>query len=200
MSGWTAPGEGLLVVGVGASRGVPVSEVVGLVEETLRTAGLATAAVAEVATVVAKAGEPGVLALAEWLGVPLVTHPADRLARVPVPHPSAAPLGAVGTPSVAEAAALASGGVLLVPKRVSRPEGRPAGATCAVVRRVSITEVHGRDKEGPGSKSGLDVTGDGPAGEQGGGLMAHREDPRTGRAGDSLPPQPGPGASAWSPE
>ncbi|MEU8755529.1 precorrin-3B C(17)-methyltransferase [Streptomyces chartreusis] len=125
-----------LVVGVGASRGAPADEVLGLVESALRDAGLSPASVAELATVDAKADEPGILVAAERLGVPLVTRSADELAVVEVPNPSDAPLAAVGTPSVAEAAALVGGGELLVPKRKSeRADGRPAMATCAVVRR-----------------------------------------------------------------
>ncbi|GHA12263.1 precorrin-3B C(17)-methyltransferase [Streptomyces echinoruber] len=118
-----------LVVGVGASRGVSEDEVLALVEGALREAGLSARSVAELATVDAKAGEPGIVAAAERLGVPLVTYAAEELARVAVPNPSDAPLAAVGTPSVAEAAALRRGGELLVPKRKS------AMATCAVVRR-----------------------------------------------------------------
>ncbi|MFF0380973.1 precorrin-3B C(17)-methyltransferase [Streptomyces sp. NPDC004286] len=122
-----------LVVGVGASKGAPVEEVLGLIEEALREAGLSVRSVAELATVDAKSEEPGIVAAAERLGVPLATYPADELASVPVPNPSDAPLAAVGTPSVAEAAALRRGGELLVPKRKSAAS--PAMATCAVVRR-----------------------------------------------------------------
>ncbi len=135
-----APAEGeavlrppSLAVGVGASRGAPVEEVLGVVEDALREAGLSAASVAELATVEAKAGEPGIVGAAERLGVPLVTYPAEVLAGVEVPNPSDAPLAAVGTPSVAEAAALVRGGELLVPKRKSAAV--PATATCAVVRR-----------------------------------------------------------------
>ncbi|MFC8102159.1 precorrin-3B C(17)-methyltransferase [Streptomyces sp. NPDC057363] len=122
-----------LVVGVGASKGAPVDEVLGLVEAALRDAGLSAASVAELATVDAKAQEPGIVGAAERLGVPLVTYSAGELAGVEVPNPSDAPLAAVGTPSVAEAAALVRGGELLVPKRKSAAS--PAMATCAVVRR-----------------------------------------------------------------
>ncbi|MCX5139413.1 precorrin-3B C(17)-methyltransferase [Streptomyces sp. NBC_00338] len=125
-----------LAVGVGASKDAPADEVLGLVREALEDAGLSPLSVAELVTVDAKAGEPGIVAAAAGLGVPLRTYPADELARIEVPHPSEAPLAAVGTPSVAEAAALAGGGELLVPKRKSRPEGRAAMATCAVVRRA----------------------------------------------------------------
>jgi cobalt-precorrin 5A hydrolase/precorrin-3B C17-methyltransferase len=125
-----------LVVGVGASKGAPVEEVLELVQDALREAGLSVRSLAELATVDAKAEEPGIVTAAERLGVPLVTHSAEELAAMEVPNPSAAPLAAVGTPSVAEAAALAGGGELLVPKRKSaRADGHAAMATCAVVRR-----------------------------------------------------------------
>ncbi|MFI5469425.1 precorrin-3B C(17)-methyltransferase [Streptomyces cacaoi] len=125
-----------LVVGVGASRGAPVDEVLDLVEGVLREAGLSVRSLAELATVDAKADEPGIVEAARRLGVPVVTYSAEELAGVEVPNPSDAPLAAVGTPSVAEAAALIGGGELLVPKRKSeRADGRPAMATCAVVRR-----------------------------------------------------------------
>ncbi|MFE4702292.1 precorrin-3B C(17)-methyltransferase [Streptomyces sp. NPDC056738] len=125
-----------LVVGVGASRGAPVEEVLDLVRDALREAGLSARSVAGLATVDAKSEEPGIVGAAERLGVPVVTYTAEELAAVAVPNPSDAPLAAVGTPSVAEAAALLGGGELLVPKRKSvRADGRPAMATCAVVRR-----------------------------------------------------------------
>nr|WP_202121904.1 precorrin-3B C(17)-methyltransferase [Streptomyces sp. BA2] len=135
------PGEvalrpGSLTVGVGASKGAPTEEVLGLIEDTLRDAGLSAASVAALATVDAKAEEPGIVEAATRLGVPVVTYAADELAGVDVPNPSDAPLAAVGTPSVAEAAALRGGGELLVPKRKSAPDGRAPMATCAVVRRA----------------------------------------------------------------
>ncbi|MHB9862695.1 precorrin-3B C(17)-methyltransferase [Streptomyces sp. YIM S03343] len=122
-----------LVVGVGASKGAPEAEVLELIGVALREAGLSVRSVAELATVDVKSEEPGLVGAARRLGVPLVTYPAGRLAEIDVPHPSDAPLAAVGTASVAEAAALAGGGELLVPKRKSA--GTPAMATCAVVRR-----------------------------------------------------------------
>jgi cobalt-precorrin 5A hydrolase/precorrin-3B C17-methyltransferase len=127
-----------LVVGVGASKGAPVNEVLGLVYDALREAGLSVGNIAELATVDAKAEEPGIVQAAQRLRVPLVTYSAEELAAVQVPNPSDAPLAALGTPSVAEAAALVGGGELLVPKRKSeRADGQPAMATCAVVRRVA---------------------------------------------------------------
>jgi cobalt-precorrin 5A hydrolase/precorrin-3B C17-methyltransferase len=120
-----------LVVGVGASRGVAVSEVLGLVAEALAGEGLAGKSVVALGTVEAKGRETGIVGAAEALGVPLLTFGADELSQVAVPNPSAAPLAAVGTASVAEAAALlgAPGGELVVEKRKS------AMATVAVARR-----------------------------------------------------------------
>ncbi|MBW1602840.1 precorrin-3B C(17)-methyltransferase [Streptomyces sp. JJ66] len=128
-----------LTVGVGASRGAPVEEVLTLIAAALADAGLSPRCVAGLATVEAKAGEPGLVAAAGQLGVPLRVHPASELAEVAVPHPSQAPQDAVGTPSVAEAAALLEAGPgaeLVVPKRKSvRADGAPAMVTCAVARR-----------------------------------------------------------------
>ncbi|WP_414720667.1 precorrin-3B C(17)-methyltransferase, partial [Streptomyces sp.] len=120
-----------LVVGVGGSRGVTPEEVLGLVEGSLARAGLALGSVAALTTVEAKADEAGIVGTAAHLGVPLLTFPSASLAEVDVPNPSDAPLAAVGTPSVAEAAALlgAPGGELVVEKRKS------AMATVAVARR-----------------------------------------------------------------
>jgi cobalt-precorrin 5A hydrolase/precorrin-3B C17-methyltransferase len=118
-----------LVLGVGASRGVGAEEVLALVDETLASAGLAAGSVRELATVDAKADEAGILAAAELRGWPVRVHPAELLAAIPVPNPSETVRQAVGTPSVAEAAALVGGPAeLLVPKRTS------ARATLAVAR------------------------------------------------------------------
>ena len=117
----------MIVVGVGASRGCPEAELRALVAEALRDAELAPRRVDALATADIKADEPAVRALAAHHGWPLHTHAAEALAQVDVPTPSTVVAAHVGTPSVAEAAALlTSGGTLLVPKR------RSAHATCAV--------------------------------------------------------------------
>jgi cobalt-precorrin 5A hydrolase/precorrin-3B C17-methyltransferase len=127
-----------LVIGVGASSGAPAEEIRQLIDETLAQAGLSPRSVGALATVEAKANEPGIVAVAKQLRVPLMAYDAERLGAIEVPNPSAAPLAAVGTPSVAEAAALAfagAGAELLVPKRKSTPQSGPARATAAVARR-----------------------------------------------------------------
>lgn len=116
-----------LVIGVGTSLGAPPEEVATLVDAAL--AGYAKESVAEVATIDRRLAEPAVVAL----GLPITTFTAEQLARVEVPSPSAEVAAAVGTPSVAEAAALLAAGPgaeLVVPKRKS------AAGTVAVARRA----------------------------------------------------------------
>jgi cobalt-precorrin 5A hydrolase/precorrin-3B C17-methyltransferase len=121
-----------LVVGVGSSSGADPDGIERLVAGALAEAGLSREAVGLVATVDLKRDEPGIVALADRLAVDLRTFPAPVLARQDVPTPSSVVADAVGTPSVAEAAALLAAGPgaeLLVPKQ------RSAEATVAVARR-----------------------------------------------------------------
>jgi cobalamin biosynthesis protein CbiG len=106
---------------VGCRKAADPAGLVRGVRAALDAFGFSALAAAEVVSVDEKAGEAALHALAKSLGVPFRTFPAAELARVPVPTPSARVAEAVGTPSVAEAAALlASGGRLLVPKVADR--------------------------------------------------------------------------------
>ncbi|MFC5666411.1 cobalamin biosynthesis protein [Kitasatospora misakiensis] len=117
------------MIGVGVRGAATDAELLDLIRRTLDGAGLPSGAVAALATLTGKGGHPAVRTAATVLGVPVVEYPAGVLAAVPVPNPSGAVGDAVGTVSVAEAAALAAGaGELLVPKRKS------ASATVAVAR------------------------------------------------------------------
>jgi cobalamin biosynthesis protein CbiG len=102
-----------LTVGVGCSTGVTAAEVLAAVD-----AVLPGPAEVELATLATRAAEPGLLAAAAGRGWLLTAYPAPVLAAVPVPTPSSSVAARVGTPSVAEAAALAGGGRLLVRKTV----------------------------------------------------------------------------------
>lgn len=132
-----APPSRPLTVGIGAGRGVDADEVLGLVRRVLEDAGHPVCDVAELASVDAKAAEPGLLRAADLLRVPLRTFPAEVLCGVEVPTPSEGVRAAVATPSVAEAAALAAsgtGGRLLVRKTASvPPDGRTAARATAAV-------------------------------------------------------------------
>ena len=118
-----------LAVGVGCSLGCCAEELKALVAQAREHAA---GDVVAVATVDRRAHEPCVVALAAQLGVALKTFPAAALAAIPVPTPSAVVAGHVGTPSVAEAAAVlaAGGGDLLVPKM------RSPHATCAIAKEL----------------------------------------------------------------
>ena len=120
-----------LALGIGASRGVSADEVVDLVDRALADAGLSAASVGHVATVDEKADEAGIVEACARRGWALTTFPAARLASVDVPNPSDEPFKVLGTPSVAEAAALlaSDAGELVVQKTKS------AMATVAVARR-----------------------------------------------------------------
>ncbi|SDY92247.1 cobalt-precorrin 5A hydrolase / precorrin-3B C17-methyltransferase [Micromonospora pattaloongensis] len=105
-----------LVVGVGASRGAPADELDALIDAALADAALVPESVRALATADVKADEPGIVEVARRRGWPLLTYPAAELAAEAVPNPSEVVRAAVGTPSVAEAAAL----------RAARAAGRAA--------------------------------------------------------------------------
>jgi len=137
-----------ILIGVGSSTGADTGALWELVTDSLAGAGVDAAAVAAVATLDRKADEPAIVAVAGRLDVPVLTFVAGDLAEVVaaghVPNPSEVVAAAVGTPSVAEAAALLGAGpaaTLLSAKRVSGTgdstvavarRGRPVG-TLAVV-------------------------------------------------------------------
>jgi cobalt-precorrin 5A hydrolase len=129
-SRWVICRPRTLVLGIGASRGVPADEVDELARAACAEAGFAWASVRAIATLDRKLDEPGLLAFAAEHDLPLHAYTADELRGVAVPHPSPTVQGHVGTPSVCEAAAmLAAGGPLVLPKRKS------AHATVAIARR-----------------------------------------------------------------
>jgi cobalt-precorrin 5A hydrolase / precorrin-3B C17-methyltransferase len=151
-----------LVVGIGASRGVPAAEVTALVDAALADASLSPRSVRQAATIDLKADEAGLLAAVRARDWPLAVFPAASLAMVPVPNPSEVVRAAAGTPSVAEAAALlaASGPRPAASGDLGAPGGLRVSADPAAPVRPGIpTEL--------GSLNGLatpiDVSGlDGP--------------------------------------
>jgi len=134
-----ASGGGRVVVGVGCSSAATADEVDVVVAAALAEAGHPAADV--VATIDLRADHPA-------MPPGVVTFPATLLGLVDVPHPSEAVAGAVGTPSVAEAAALLGAGPasrLVVTKR----KGTTATAAVAV---------------GTGGRGSVDMVGLGPGG------------------------------------
>lgn len=95
-----------VMVGLGCDRDASLRTLEDALDLALREAGLTLAAIAGLASIDKKQDEPALLALAEKHGWPLQFYPAEALARVPVPNPSEVVLKYMGTPAVAEAAAL----------------------------------------------------------------------------------------------
>jgi cobalt-precorrin 5A hydrolase/precorrin-3B C17-methyltransferase len=126
-----APSEDddVVALGVGCSTEATPEEVAAVAAEALAAAGTGDPGV--VATVDRRADHPAVTAQAAGR---LVAFPASLLATVDVPHPSEAVARAVGTPSVAEAAALlaAGPGARL---RATKHTGPTATAAVAAARR-----------------------------------------------------------------
>jgi cobalamin biosynthesis protein CbiG len=130
----------VIAVGVGASRGCPVSELEALVEAGLLVAGVRAERVDVLASVDVKGDEEAVLALSRSRGWGLVLFGADELADVAVPTPSALVARHLGTPSVAEAAALLAAGA---GASLALRKQRSAHATVAVaIGAVSAPPVH----------------------------------------------------------
>jgi cobalt-precorrin 5A hydrolase/precorrin-3B C17-methyltransferase len=120
-----------LVAGVGASRGASAAEILELLEASLAAAGLAPESLSALATIDVKREEPGLVAAAAELALPLKLFDAQELAAVEVPSPSPVVQEAVGTPSVAEAAAVRAAA------EPSTPERLPAAPELVVAKRKS---------------------------------------------------------------
>jgi cobalamin biosynthesis protein CbiG len=105
-----------LVLGVGLASAADPAQLRELTLTTLRDGGFCPADVCTVATLATKAQLPAVSHLARALGACINGHPAATLAAHRVPSPSGRVAATVGTPSVAEAAVLAEGAVLVVAK------------------------------------------------------------------------------------
>ncbi len=100
----------VLWVGIGCERGTSRQLIERAITEVMQTHALAEGAIAGIATIDLKADEVGLVELCRDRLFPLRTFPAEVLGSVAVPTPSAVVEKAVGTPSVAEAAAVQAAG------------------------------------------------------------------------------------------
>ena len=117
---WLCPRT--LRAGVGCRRGTSEEAIRALFDRMMNGLGLPARAVGAVCSIDLKAEEPGLLAFAGALGLPLTVYPAGRLAQVEgsvSPSPFVAQV--TGVDNVCERAALAEGGVLL--KRKTARDG-----------------------------------------------------------------------------
>jgi cobalt-precorrin 5A hydrolase / precorrin-3B C17-methyltransferase len=147
----------VLWVGIGCERNTPKTVIESAIQQVFRSHQLAEAAIAGIATIDLKADEPGLLELCGDRQLPLRCFSADRLREISVPTPSTVVAAEVGTPSVAEAAAILSSqewshkieeeantadatiphtatDALLIPKQIVRLDGQPGAVTVAVAQ------------------------------------------------------------------
>ncbi|MDV2990745.1 MAG: Siroheme synthase [Chroococcidiopsis sp. SAG 2025] len=96
----------VLWVGIGCERGTSRQLIEAGIQQICRENQLAAEAIAGIATIDLKADEVGLVELCHAYDFPLRTFPAKILRAISVPNPSPVVEREVGTPSVAEAAAL----------------------------------------------------------------------------------------------
>ena len=155
----------VLWVGIGCIRGTSRQLIERGIEEVFRRYHLATQGIAALATIDLKADETGLLDFCRDRQLPLQTFSAHTLSQVEVPNPSSVVKREVGTPSVAEAAAIRAaegkspGQTLIVPKQVIKGDGE--AVTVAVAQ--SSLEYTGRKGQlwlvGTGPGDGQQMTG-----------------------------------------
>ncbi|PZD72207.1 Cobalt-factor III methyltransferase [Acaryochloris thomasi RCC1774] len=161
----------VLWVGIGCERGTSRALIEQGIEQVFREFGLAMDAIASITTLDLKADEAGLLELCQDRNWPLQCFAPEVLRGVEVPTPSEIVAAEVGTPSVAEAAALyaaqvqagsleaeslkAEPATLIVPKQIIRNAEEAGAATVAIA--LSPLEFTGRQGRlylvgtGPGS-------------------------------------------------
>lgn len=127
-----------VVVGVGCRRGTEAQAILAQVDACLREAHVAPEAVCAIASIDAKADEPGLLEAARIRGWELRLYDADRLAAVPGDFASSEFVReTVGVDNVCERAACVEGATLLLPKRAA------AGVTVALAALGANAETQG---------------------------------------------------------
>ncbi len=135
----------VLWVGIGCERGTSRELIETAIGQVCQSHHLAEQAIAGIATIDIKADEVGLVELCRERNWPLRTFPAEVLRSVNVPNPSDVVDKEVGTPSVAEAAALVAANgnshlgtqslaPLRVAKQIFRSEGQPGAVTVAIAQ------------------------------------------------------------------
>ncbi len=137
-----------LWVGIGCQKGSSRELIAAAIQQVFEENQLDQSAIAGFATIETKASEFGLVELCRLCNLPLKTFAASILSTVCVPNPAETTNKKVGTPSVAEAAAiLAASGFtpsvvgkqklevqLLVSKQIFRLQEQPGAVTLAVAQ------------------------------------------------------------------
>jgi precorrin-4 C11-methyltransferase len=154
-----------LVLGLGCERGISTAALQEGLTRFLADNGFADASISTVASVDVKADEDALVEVARSHDWDTVFISADELAQVAsVPNPSEVVARCVGTPGVAEPAALLTAGAqrLLVEKQVVKSPLAPQRMTFALARLSMFEEAGQQDKvtfvgAGPGDPELLTV-------------------------------------------
>ncbi len=121
-----------LAAGIGCNRNTPEEEIRSFLQDVMAANGLCVHSLRRLASIDVKTDEPGLLAAAKNLGIPLQFYSREELNQVRhVPNPSHVVAKHVGVKSVCEAAAVlaAKQGYLIVPKK------KTTNVTVAIARR-----------------------------------------------------------------
>ncbi|MBE9226900.1 precorrin-3B C(17)-methyltransferase [Phormidium sp. LEGE 05292] len=147
----------VLWLGIGCERGSSKKLIESAIQQVCQKYHLAESAIAGIATIDIKADEVGLIEVCQEKNWPLKTFSAEILGKINVPNPSTIVAAEVGTPSVAEAAAICAGlemtgkmlvlqdwTNLLVKKQIFRLEGERGAVTIA----VGLSEKEYSDRTG----------------------------------------------------
>jgi len=124
----------VLWVGIGCERNTSRELIERAIDETCQTYHFATEAIAGIASIDLKSDERGMIEACEKRNLSFKTFSAEQLNQIEVPTPSDVVKKEVGTPSVAEAAAVLAGQNLLVPKQIFKSNDGSGAVTVAIAQ------------------------------------------------------------------
>ncbi len=124
----------VLWIGLGCERNTSGELIEQAIDETCQTYHLATEAIAGIVSIDLKADETGIVEVCQRRNLIFKTFTAEQLNQVNVPTPSEVVKEEVGTPSVAEAAAILVGKNLLVSKQIFKSDDRSGAVTVAIAQ------------------------------------------------------------------
>lgn len=132
----------VLWVGIGCERDTSKELIETAIDETCKTYHLATEAIAGIASIDLKGDEKGIIEVCQRRNLLFKTFTHDELKKVDVPTPSEIVEQEVGTPSVAEAAAILAGENLRVSKQIFKSDSaNQSGAVTVAIAQSDIEYI-----------------------------------------------------------